>query len=82
MVEPVDPFQRCQLYRFPRFPWGPTVNQFREVCARAESDGRILAVFDSIIAAIAMEHRLILLTRTEQNSSKLPIALINPWHES
>ena len=53
-----------------------------EMCARAESDGRTLAAFDSIIAATAMEHRLVLVTRNEQDFSKVPIALINPWHES
>jgi len=31
VVESVDPFQRRQLHRFPRFPWRTVVNQFRFV---------------------------------------------------
>lgn len=53
-----------------------------DMCARAESDGRTMAAFDSIIAATAMEHGLVLVTRNEQDFSKAPVVLFNPWNES
>jgi predicted nucleic acid-binding protein len=40
-----------------------------------------MAAFDSIIAATAMEHGLVLVTRNELNFSKAPIVLLNPWNE-
>lgn len=53
-----------------------------DMCARAESDGRTMAAFDSIIAATAMEHGLVLVTRNEQDFSTAPVVLFNPWNES
>jgi predicted nucleic acid-binding protein len=45
----------------------------------AEKDGKPMSSLDSLIAAIAYTHNLILVTRNEQDfeASKLPIH--NPW---
>ena len=40
-----------------------------------------MAAFDSVIAATAMEHGLVLVTRNEQDFSKAPVVLLNPWKE-
>lgn len=40
-----------------------------------------MAALYSIIAATAMEHGLVLVTRNEQDFSKAPIVLVNPWNE-
>ena len=38
-----------------------------------------MAAFDSVIAATAMEHGLVLVIRNEQDYSKALIVLLNPW---
>lgn len=47
--------------------------------AEAESKGRRLPSFDSIIAATALQYDLVLVTRNEQDFRSLPIQVLNPW---
>jgi predicted nucleic acid-binding protein len=45
------------------------------------SVGRTLAVPDGMIAATALEHDLVLITRNTKDYANLGVALINPWLE-
>ena len=49
------------------------------MCARAEAQGRPLAVMDSLIAATALEHGLTLVTRNIKDFSSTLVNLLNPW---
>jgi predicted nucleic acid-binding protein len=49
------------------------------MCARVEAGGRTMAAFDSIIAATAVEHGLVLVTRNDRDfTTALPV-VFNPW---
>ena len=49
------------------------------ICARVEAGGRTMAAFDSIIAATAVEHGLVLVTRNDRDfAAALPV-MFNPW---
>lgn len=41
--------------------------------------GRPLPVIDSLLAATALEHDLILVTRNSKDFHNLPVSLFNPW---
>ena len=41
--------------------------------------GRPLPAIDSLLAATAMEHNLVLVTRNLKDVADLPVALANPW---
>jgi len=43
--------------------------------------GRPLPVIDSLLAATAIEHDLILVTRNSKDFENLPVSLFNPWHQ-
>lgn len=43
--------------------------------------GRPLPAIDSLLAATALVHDLVLVTRNSRNFSDLPVQLINPWTE-
>lgn len=61
----------------------PTAKVMREwghLCARQQRKGRRLPVLDSIIAATALTHDLVLVTRnTADYPSEVP--MINPWNQ-
>ena len=58
---------------------GQTAVYWGEMCARVEADGRTMAAFDSIIAATALEHGLVLVTRNDRDfAAALPV-VFNPW---
>lgn len=44
-----------------------------------ETKGRVLPVMDSLIAAIALQNSLILVTRNEADFVGTGVAVINPW---
>lgn len=44
--------------------------------------GRPLPAIDSLLAAIALEHDLVLVTRNTKGFESLGVSLINPWNTS
>lgn len=57
-----------------------TAGYWGEMCARVEAQGRSMAAFDSIIAAVALQHGLTLVTRNEPDFAAAPVVVINPWN--
>lgn len=47
--------------------------------ARLEASGRSLPVIDSLIAATALQHNMILATRNVSDFSPCGVQIINPW---
>jgi hypothetical protein len=43
--------------------------------------GRPLPVIDSLLAATALEHDLVLVTRNTKDFQSLPVRLFNPWNQ-
>lgn len=58
-----------------------TAAYWGEMCARVEAGGRTMAAFDSIIAALAVEHGLVLVTHNERDFAMAPLVLLNPWND-
>lgn len=58
---------------------GQTGAYWGEMCARVEANGRTMAAFDSIIAATALEHGLVLVTRNDRDFAAALPAVFNPW---
>ncbi|MCB8747870.1 type II toxin-antitoxin system VapC family toxin [Rhodoferax sp. U2-2l] len=56
-----------------------TAEHWAAMCARAESVGKSIAAFDSIIAASAVENGLALVTRNVQDFAAVPVVIVNPW---
>jgi predicted nucleic acid-binding protein len=56
-----------------------TAHTWAEMCAKAESIGKPIAAFDSIIAATAVEHSCCLVTRNVRDFSNALVDLLNPW---
>lgn len=52
--------------------WGDLIGQL-------EKQGRSLPVMDSLIAAIALQHSLNLVTRNETDFWGAGVAIVNPW---
>jgi predicted nucleic acid-binding protein len=57
---------------------GHVMREWGQLCARNERKGRRLPVLDSLIAATALAHDLVLVTR---NTGDYPdeVSLMNPW---
>jgi len=58
---------------------GETAGYWAELCNRAESVGKTMAAFDSIIAATALEHGLGMVTRNVSDFLLAPVVVVNPW---
>jgi len=52
-----------------------------ELVARLEKTGRKLPAIDSLIAAIALQHHLTLVTRNERDFAGTGVEIVNPWHQ-
>ncbi len=55
------------------------LDHWAEISAQAELQGKTLAVMDSLIAATAHDHQLILVTRNVDDFAMTPVAIINPY---
>lgn len=56
-----------------------TAHAWAEMTARAEARGKPMAAFDSLIAAVALEHSLALVTRNVRDFAATDLKLVNPW---
>jgi toxin FitB len=50
-----------------------------ELVRRLEKQGRSLPVMDSLIAAIALQNSLSLVTRNESDFAGTDVEIVNPW---
>lgn len=56
-----------------------TAGYWAALCTQAERQGQTMAAYDSMIAATAMTHGLVLVTRNTKDFAAAPLVLINPW---
>jgi predicted nucleic acid-binding protein len=73
-------FDRLERWAGPRLlaPTESVMHEWGRLCARNERKGRRLPVLDSLIAATALAHDLILVTRnTDDYPAEIPV--LNPW---
>jgi predicted nucleic acid-binding protein len=56
-----------------------TARVWAEMTAKSESQGRPLALIDSLIAATALENGLTLVTRNVKDFSTSGVDVVNPW---
>jgi len=52
------------------------------VCAASEHQGKPAPVVDALLAATAIVHNLILVTRNDKDFTRFPVKLLNPWNHS
>jgi toxin FitB len=57
----------------------PTMKLWGNLVGRLEPQGRVLPVMDSLIAAIALQNNLTLVTRNEADFIGTGLAIVNPW---
>jgi toxin FitB len=58
---------------------GSTILLWGSLCARLGKTGHALPVMDSLIAATALQHNLIIVTRNLEDFSITGVQVINPW---
>lgn len=51
-----------------------------EVMAKARKDGWVLSLMDGFLAATALRHSLVLVSRNEKDFIRTGVTLINPWN--
>jgi toxin FitB len=51
-----------------------------ELTGRLEPQGRMLPIMDSLIAAIALQHSFMLVTRNEKDFTGTGVTIFNPWN--
>ena len=56
-----------------------TSPHWAQMVAKAEASGHTLSSLDSIIAAVALEHGLTIVTRNVKDFAHAPVVLLNPW---
>lgn len=57
----------------------PTAKTWAKMNAELEKKGLRMAAFDSIIAAIAKQNQLTLVTHNVKDFTAAPVELLNPW---
>ena len=55
------------------------LNQWAEITADAQLQGKKMQVMDSLIAATAYTHKLVLVTRNVDDFAAAPIEILNPY---
>ncbi len=55
------------------------MQRWGDIYASAITAGQTPALLDSILAATAIEHGLILVTRDTDDVAMLPVSVLNPW---
>ena len=55
------------------------LNDWSEITADAELQGKKLAVMDSLIATTAYQHKLVLVTRNVEDFKMTPVQILNPF---
>ena len=55
------------------------LNDWSEITAHAELQGKKLAVMDSLIATTAYQHKLVLVTRNVEDFKMTPVQILNPF---
>jgi toxin FitB len=53
-----------------------------QMTAQQRKQGKPMGVMDSLIAAVALQHRMILVTRNVSDFSATGLSLLNPWETS
>jgi toxin FitB len=53
-----------------------------QMTAQQRQQGKPMGVMDSLIAAVALRHRMILVTRNVSDFSATGLSLLNPWESS
>lgn len=56
-----------------------TASFWGQITAKAEIKGKTSSSIDSLIAATAIKHNLVLVTRNEKDFQNLPTKILNPW---
>lgn len=58
----------------------PVCSAWGRLRADSAAQGRVLPVIDSLIAATALHHRMVLVTRNERDFEQIPgLEIFNPW---
>jgi toxin FitB len=57
----------------------PTMLLWGELVGKLEKQGRPLPMMDSLIAAIALQNSLTLVTRNEKDFAGIEVTIVNPW---
>lgn len=57
----------------------PTMLLWGELIGKLEKQGRPLPMMDSLIAAIALQNSLTLVTHNEKDFAGIAVAILNPW---
>ncbi|WP_414543223.1 type II toxin-antitoxin system VapC family toxin [Nostoc sp. CCY0012] len=57
----------------------PTMVLWGNLVGQLEQNGRPLPIVDSLIAAIALQNSLLLVTRNEKDFAGTGVVIINPW---
>ena len=52
-----------------------------QLAGQAERRGQPLPAIDTLLAATAIRHELILVTRNQRDFRRIPVAMYNPWLE-
>ncbi len=61
---------------------GRVANVWGHLVAKSEKKGRALPTVDSLIAATAITHDLLIVTRNTKDFEGLNLELVNPWEDS